>query len=356
MPFIGKRQSKEADHGRNQNMTLKTPTKNERNSSKTPLRNKVSSLMGRGRKNSANINKKRKPKWRFTFLKSKQKDEAAMPNVTVITPSTIGSGSHTYNSSERDAFEMVLDHSPLSPKDSARPSYIETIPNRKKAHRDSHIVTPRKNTSFDYCTEGISDLSVLGTDCVSPIAGTDCANPLADWGKFLSFIVTPPLEVVKDYVFGNEEQEDVEDKRKANRNDDSARIPFDEVDEPTMDDESLYTSKRSVNTEETFKGEVEPLYYSGDKDQSPAMSIIAGQESVKTIVDIPFESASLQNDDRITKESQNYTSPNRDISVVNERSSNNISADRNIAADHQVDLPQEEVYDTEFTLRFLRVS
>ena len=330
MPFIGKRQAKEVDHDRrDKNMTLKTPTKNERKSTRTSLRKKASSLMGGGRKKGVNTNNKKKSKWRLAFTKVKR-DETVIPNVTVITPSTVGSGSHTYSSSDRDGFEMVLDHSPLSPQESSRPFFAKTIPNHKNTSHDSQVVTPPKKTAFDYCTDtpDLTDFSVMGADCVSP---------LADWGKFVSLIVSPPLEVVKDYVFGNDEEEDVGEKMKTNEHH-SARTPFDEIDEATFDDESMYTTLTQTST--SVKEDMHPPNLSRNKVLSPEKLISTGEERSVKIDVAPLKSGAPPPNDE----------------EMNERYLNSRSAHRDIVEDNQVDLPHEEIYDTEFTLRFLRVS
>lgn len=328
MPFIGKRQAKEVDHDRrDKNMTLKTPTKNERKSTRTSLRKKASSLMGGGRKKGVNTNNKKKSKWRLAFTKVKR-DETVIPNVTVITPSTVGSGSHTYSSSDRDGFEMVLDHSPLSPQESSRPFFAKTIPNHKNTSHDSQVVTPPKKTAFDYCTDtpDLTDFSVMGADCVSP---------LADWGKFVSLIVSPPLEVVKDYVFGNDEEEDVGEKMKTNEHH-SARTPFDEIDEATFDDESMYTTLTQTST--SVKEDMHPPNLSRNKVLSPEKLISTGEERSVKIDVAPLKSGAPPPNDE----------------EMNERYLNSRSAHRDIVEDNQVDLPHEEIYDTEFTLRFLR--
>ena len=143
--------------------------------------------------------------------------------------------------------------------------------------------------------------------------------------------------MVKDYVFGNDEEKDVGEKIKTNEYH-SARTPVDEIDEPAFDDESMYTTLKQTST--VVKEDVHHPNHSRDTVLSPEKLISTGEERSVKIDVAPLKSgAPPPNDEN-----------------MNERCLNNRSAHRDIVEYNQVDLPHEEIYDTEFTLRFLRVS
>ena len=323
--FVKKSKTKETSNrnGGDRTMASRTPTKNERHSKKPSLRAKVSGLLGSGQNQEAKTNKKKSKKWKFGFQKSNRKAESDGPNVTVITPSTVGSESQMYHSSDRDGFEIVLNHSPT---DSSPITPQRNDGTTNNAHEQ--ISDPAKNTSFDYCPADLSDFSVMGTDCVSP---------LADWGNFVSLLVSPPLEVVKDYVFGNDDE--TNSGKKKNVEQDASNLPFDEIDDPTVYEESL-SGTTTLPTANKDNSQVHPHgeTTSMERGQLPGTNTLTRENSVCTVDVIPFKTTGSST---IDEQSQKVEKTN----IV----------ENPIIKGIQEDLPHEQVYNTEFTLRFLRV-
>mmetsp|Transcript_5862 Transcript_5862/g.6814 ORF Transcript_5862/g.6814 Transcript_5862/m.6814 type:complete len:511 (+) Transcript_5862:135-1667(+) len=273
------------------------------------------------------------------ITKSKQANVARSPDVNIISPAqtvrTVESEASHYSRPVDldDGYEIVSEQNGMTPK------------NLFQSKETGNLLPPAWGNAYEEAVKGIGHVQ---------------CSPIDDWNNLVEFFMLPDMK--KDVVrllFGDEDSDDVDTPPvKEIRARPSSPIPFDEreADDPTFYDEqrqlnSLIDEQDEQDDDETVtvqsnQPSIDPsnATSAATYDRTRATtSVDSGSVASTSIVSIPqgesnnSSSKVQQNDTVLSKiipeNSPSATLPNQEAPSQG---------------------PEEELYDTSFTLRFLR--
>jgi len=265
------------------------------------------------------------------ITESRRVKEPCSPDVSILSPAQTSctirtESSHLSRPNDLDnGYEIVLknEHNAITP--------IKLF----QSEKNTNLLPPVCGSHFD--------------DAVKGIEHVEC-SPLADWNDFVEFLMLPDMKKdMRRLVFGDEETTDLDTPPvKEIRTPPSSPIPYDEMEaeDPTFHDQqrqlnSLIDEQDDDETV-TIQSNQPSLDPSNTASASTYTSIASASVVSRTAVPIHHGKSNdspskVQHKDtvlsKIIPENPSVTLPNQEASSQG---------------------PEEELYDTSFTLRFLR--
>jgi len=269
------------------------------------------------------------PKNKIT--ESKQVNLPRSPNVSIISPAqtvgTVGSEASHYSRPVDldDGYEIVLN----SEQNSMNPI------NLFQSKKVDNLLPSACRNAYEEAVKGIEH--------------AEC-SPLEDWNNLVEFFMVP--EMKKDMVkllFGDEDDDVDNPPVKEIRARPSSPIPFDEkaADDPTFYDEqrqlnSLIDEQDDDDTFQSNQPSIDPSNSAAAYDRTRATTSV-DSGSIASIASIPQG----EGDNSVSKGQRNDTV----LSKIIPQNSPSATLPNQEAPSQG---PEEELYDTSFTLRFLR--
>jgi len=206
--------------------------------------------------------------------------------------------------------------------------YEIILENGNNAVTPIHLSRPKESSKI---------LPVCGYDyeyAVKGITNVDC-SPLDDWNNLVEFLMVPDMKKdIKRLVFGDEESDDIDTPPvKVIHTPPSSPIPYDEM---TAEDPTFYDEQRQLNS--LIDRQDDDDTYIIDAKVSVTSESVASMSVASSLPHETDSSSVVQHSDTVLNK------------ILAENSSSSMLPT-------QVARPQaseEEVYDTSFTLRFLR--
>jgi len=293
----------------------------------------------RTRKNSGPKSKSLRKKL-VSIFNSKRKnsndtDDSSPPDnhvVTIISPGEATSGtlgSCASNTTPPAALKRDLSQGYEIVLENDKQNLVSPLPEQQKQELNNH--------QLNFCGYDDSMKEITHVEC----------SPMDDWNKFFSFLMVPDVTGIKNYVFGEDENShnppvDVV------QNLSSSPIPFDErAEDPTFHDEQRQLNSLLDGQDDETLLSSQPSQDNMDRlnPASPARSTTVASVSSVSVASV---SSTLPN---------NLTTPptiRRHEVLVEEPLPEKGTSAASPSDFPSVQPPPEQIYDTAFTLRFLR--